>query len=391
LFALERFLRIEAASGLVLLACTAVALFWANSPVADSYRQLWDTRFTAETGAASISWTLQFVVNDVLMTVFFLVVGMEIRREMHAGALASLRVALLPLAAAVGGICVPALIYLSIVNESSLSGGWAVPTATDIAFAAGVLAMLGKSVPVAVRVFLLALAVIDDVAAVLIIAMFYSGGIDVRGLLVGSFALVLIACMRRLNVGSAAAYLVPGAVLWVGMLIAGIHPTLAGVVLGLLTPAAAVQRAGTLDDDVAPVTRIQELLHPWVAFGIMPLFALANAGVTFGALRWDDETARALIISVTLALVVGKPLGIFLGSWVAVRLRWCDLPSAMSWYSVWVVGCLGGIGFTMSIFIAMLAFEDTHLLNTAKIGVITASVIAAGAGLLLGRSLTRER
>lgn len=387
LSALERFLRVEAASGLVLLAATAAALIWANSPVADSYHHFWETRLSAGIGTAALSWSLHFVVNDILMTVFFLVVGMEIRREMHAGALADVRVALLPLAAAAGGVAVPALIYLALAREPVLSGGWAVPTATDIAFAVGVLALLGKSVPIAVRIFLLALAVIDDVAAVLIIALLYSDGIDPRGLLICGVALVMIAGMRRMRIGSASAYMVPGALLWAGMLVGGIHPTLAGVVLGLLTPVRPLDPAS---DEVAPVTRIQDLLHPWVAFVIMPLFALANAGVSFGGVSLDGVSGT-LVIAVAAALVFGKPLGIFLGSWIAVRLRWSQLPASMTWSGVWLVGCLGGIGFTMSIFIAMLAFEDAQLLNAAKVGVLGASALAGAGGLTLGRRLLRAR
>lgn len=388
LSALERFLRVEAASGFILLAATAVALLWANSPFADSYHHLWETRLTAAVSAVPVSWSLHFVVNDVLMTVFFLVVGMEIRREMHAGALSDTRVALLPLAAAAGGVIVPALLYLAVAHESSLSGGWAIPTATDIAFAAGVLAILGKSIPAAVRIFLLALAIIDDVAAVLIIALFYSDGLDARGLLVGGAALAIIASLRMAGVGKARAYVIPGGLLWAGMLIGGIHPTLAGVVLGLLTPVTPMNRTS---DEVAPVIRLQDLLHPWVAFAIMPLFALANAGVSFAGVTLGDSSSRTLIMSIGAGLVLGKPLGIFLGTWCAVRLRLCDLPPTITWPAVWLVGCLGGIGFTMSIFIAMLAFDDPELLGAAKVGVIGASVIAATAGLILGRLQARGR
>lgn len=383
--ALERFLRVEAASGLFLLAATAAALLWANSPWADSYHHLWDASLTLGSGSVAVSGSLHFIVNDVLMTVFFLVVGMEIRNEMHEGALAQMRVAMLPLAAAAGGVIVPALIYLALAHDPSLTSGWAVPTATDIAFAAGVLALLGKSIPPAVRIFLLALAVIDDVAAVLIIALFYSEGLDPRGLIIGVVALAILAGMRRMGVSSALAYVIPGALLWAGMQVGGIHPTLAGVALGLLTPVIAVDQRS----EVAPVIRIQELLHPWVAFVIMPLFALANAGVTLTGISLGDGLSQTLIISIVAALVLGKPLGIFLGTWCAVRLRWCELPPAVTWRSVWLVGCLGGIGFTMSIFIAMLAFKDAQLLSAAKVGIIVASVIAGTAGLLLGRSLVR--
>lgn len=423
---LERFAHIEAVSGIVLLAAAATALIWANSSAAESYQQLWHASLTIGIGGYVISQPLHFLINDALMTVFFLVVGMEIRREIHEGALANLQLAALPLAAAIGGVAVPALIYLAINRDALLQQGWAVPTATDIAFAVGVLALLGKSIPASVRVLLLALAIIDDIVAVMIIATFYSGGLDFTGLVIAGLGVLLVLGFQQIGVGSAYAYLIPGAILWVGLLKAGVHPTLAGVVLGLMTPVRPVrarerpvdvaaralhefgQRSQVVAHDphelmtplkelrhaqrelLAPVVRVQMALHPWVAYGVMPLFALANAGVSLEGVDLASGGSRNVMLGVFIALVIGKPLGIVLASWIVVRLRWCRLPLSITWRGVWLVGCLGGIGFTMSIFIATLAFADEDLLAAAKAGVLLASGAAAIIGLTLGRLYVRK-
>ncbi len=377
--ALERFLHMEAMSGVVLLVAAAVALVWANSPFAASYHHLWETRLTIQFGGFAASQSLHFLINEALMTIFFLVVGMEIRREMHSGALAAASAAALPLAAAVGGVVVPAVLYLALNAEPIARAGWAVPTATDIAFAVGVLALLGKWIPPSLRIFLLALAIIDDVVAVIIIAVFYSSGLQFSGFLIAAAGIVLVFAFQRIGVVSAWAYVVPGAVLWWGLMVAGAHPTLAGVALGLMTPAVPFRSR-----EIAPAITVQMALHPWVAFGIMPLFALANAGVTIDGSAFASPAGQSIMIGVAVALVLGKPIGIFLGSWIAVRLKWCVLPVGVTWGGVAVVGCLGGIGFTMSIFIAMLAFTDPNLLAAAKLGVLAASVAAATVGLMLG-------
>lgn len=419
--ALERFLHVEAVSGIVLLVAAAAALIWANSPAAESYDHLWHLPLTIGIGELVFSQSLHFVINEALMTVFFLVVGMEIRREIHEGALASVPLAALPLAAALGGVAVPAIIYLAMNGDPELSRGWAVPTATDIAFAVGVLALLGKSIPASVRIFLLALAIIDDIAAVIIIAAFYSGGLDFSGLLVAGVGVLMVLGLQQIGIGSAFAYVIPGAILWYGMLQTGAHPTLAGVVLGLMTPVIPVRtrerplevaaraldefgmrsKARTHDTShliqpikqlryaqrelLPPVVRVQAALHPWVAYGIMPLFALANAGVSLEGMDLASGGSLNVMLGVLLALVVGKPIGIVLGSWVAVKLRWCLLPPGVTWGGVWLVGCLGGIGFTMSIFIATLAFADQTLLAASKSGVLLASVSAGILGLAFGR------
>jgi len=355
---LQRFLQLEAASGIVLLTTTVIALVWANSTWGASYAQLWH-------GPA------HFWINDGLMTLFFLVVGLEIRREIHDGSLRTLRLAALPLVAAAGGVIAPALIYLALSRDPALTPGWAIPTATDIAFAVGVLAVLGKRVPANLRVLLLALAIIDDIVAILVIAFFYSDGIAVAGMLIAVGGIVGVLVFQKLKVASPWLYVLPGAVVWYGMWKAGIHPTLAGVALGLLTP-------------VVHVERVEPVLHPWVAYGIMPLFALANAGVTFSGLSFGTEIETALTTAIIVALTIGKPLGIFVASFVAVKLNLSALPEGVDWKGVLLVGCLGGIGFTMSIFIANLAFPGASLLATAKFSVLVGSALAGVLGLTVG-------
>ncbi|MDB6061590.1 MAG: Na+/H+ antiporter NhaA [Verrucomicrobiaceae bacterium] len=424
---LERFLHIEAVSGIALLVAAAAALIWANSPVADSYHHLWHTPLSIGVGSFIYSQSLHFWINDALMTVFFLVVGMEIRREIHEGALSDLRQAALPLMAALGGVVAPALIYLAFNAHSDLQRGWAIPTATDIAFAVGVLALLGKSIPANIRIFLLALAIIDDIVAVLIIALFYSDGLDISGLLIAGFGVLMVLGFQKIGIGSAYGYVLPGAILWVGMLKSGAHPTLAGVVLGLLTPVTSMRTreqplailtrtASELSEKVlgsntepnqlvsplkqlrfaqreilAPVTRVQMALHPWVAYGVMPLFALANAGVTLDGIDLSLNSAQRVMFGIVAALVIGKPLGVVGASWIAVKLRICRLPPNTDWSGILLVGLLAGIGFTMSIFIAMLAFSDEALLGAAKMGVLIASVVAGVIGLLWGSVYTRRR
>ncbi|UFW91966.1 Na+/H+ antiporter NhaA (plasmid) [Bradyrhizobium barranii] len=413
---LHRFLQVEAVSGAALLVAAAAALIWANSPFDHSYHAFWDLPITIGFGEHVFSKSLHFWVNDALMTVFFLVVGMEIRREMHEGALNKLDQAILPLIAAAGGVIVPALIYLSLNCDPARGQGWAVPTATDIAFAVGVLALLGRMVPVNVRVFLLALAIIDDIIAVLIIAVFYTANLQPGGFVIASIGVLAALGFQRIGIGSAPLYVLPGSLVWIGFFVAGIHPTLAGVILGLMTPARAIpmqepplevvsrvlkqlrssDAASERDpcrleqplrdlrvahrEILPPVSRVQMAMHPWVAYGVMPIFALANAGVS---LTGADLSAggHLVMMGTALALVAGKPLGVVGATWVAVRLGWCRLAPGVSWGGVSLVGLLAGIGFTMSIFISMLAFSNQGLLSAAKLGVLFGSLVAATLGL----------
>lgn len=426
LSALERFSHIEAVSGIALLVAALLALAWANSGYAASYEHFWETPVTLSLGAYSVSQSLHFIVNDVLMTVFFLVVGAEIRQEIHNGALATFKLAFLPLGAALGGVMVPALIYLAINHGTEAVHGWAIPTATDIAFAVGVLALLGKSVPGGVRVLLLALAIIDDIVAILIIAIFYTSSLDYSGVAIALGGVLLVFAFQRMGIGKAVFYLLPGAVIWYGLFKTGVHPTLAGVILGLLTPVRSMpMREKPLDmfqrnfhelvdrfsgkpdaehsvsaplkqlrqaqrEMLAPVQRVQAGLHPWVAFAIMPLFALANAGVNLAGAELGNDLSLHVFIAVMAALVLGKPLGVILACTLLVKSRLCVLPNGVTWGGVVLVGLLAGIGFTMSIFISALAFNDAGLLAAAKLSVLCASVVAALVGLTWGWVLQRQ-
>jgi Na+:H+ antiporter, NhaA family len=420
---LERFLHIEAASGIMLLMAAAVALAWANSAWADSYVSLWQTPLGIRVGAFSFERTLEWLVNDCLMVIFFFVVGLEIRREVHHGELSEWRRAALPAAAALGGMLAPAALYLTLAAAPEIRSGWGVPMATDIAFAVGILTLLGKRVPAALRVLLLALAVIDDLGAIIVIALFYSAGVALSGLIVAALGFAGIIAMQRLGVRSKVAYIAPSFVVWAGIYAAGIHPTIAGVIIGLITPVRAwlgpggfvadvkrelaqlEERPGPLSthdlgvslrhvdharrEAMSPSESLIATLHPWVAFGIMPIFALANAGVSVssGAL---DEHAWRVLSAVTVGLIVGKPLGVLAVSWLTLRLRIGILPLGLTFRHLTVLGVVAGVGFTMALFVAQLAFADAQLLAAAKLGILAASAGAAALGLALGRLLLQD-
>lgn len=387
---LQRFLHVEAVSGIVLLLAAVVAMIWANSSFAQSYDALWKMPISIGFGTFVFSKALHFWINDILMTVFFLVVGMEIRREIHEGALNNLSQAALPIAAALGGVIVPALIYIAINSDPIRRHGWAVPTATDIAFAVGVLALLGRSIPVNIRIFLLALAIIDDVIAVLIIALLYSGGLSYDRFAVAGLGLLMVLGLQRIGIGSAYAYVPPGAVIWAGLLMAGAR--VADEMRGLLETAEdthrmerPVQQLQLANREMLPpVVRVQSALHPWVAYGVMPLFALANAGVSLSSVDLSGRGSQLVMSGVAIALLAGKPIGVMGATWLMVRIGWGRLPPGVSWAGVCLIGLLAGIGFTMSIFIALLAFDDEKLLSAAKLGVIAGSVVAAFVGLCWG-------
>jgi len=421
---LERFLRIEAASGIILLVAAVVALAWANSPWAASYEHLWSTTLGLRLGDFTFERSLEWFVNDALMVVFFFVVGMEIRREIHHGELSELRRAVIPAAAALGGMLAPALLYLLVAAAPGTRVGWGVPMATDIAFAVGILTLLGRRVPPALRVLLLALAVIDDLGAIVVIALFYSSGVALSGLAVAAAGMAGIYAMQRLGVRSRLAYVVPGIVAWAGIYAAGVHPTIAGVIVGFATPVRAWLGAegfvGGLQEEVGRLTAgdpsdlgrheleqslrrvdvasrealspsegLIAALHPWVAFVIMPLFALANAGVSVSGLALDGAGWR-VATGTALGLLAGKPLGVLAVIWVVTRLRLGALPSGIDQRHLVVLGMVAGVGFTMSLFIAQLAFHGGGaLLSAAKLGVLAASGAAGVLALLLGRTLLR--
>jgi NhaA family Na+:H+ antiporter len=410
---LERFLRIEAASGILLLLAAAVALVWANSPWADTYFHLWHTPVGVRVGSVTFERSLEWLVNDGLMVIFFFVVGMEIRRELHHGELSEWRRAALPAAAALGGMVAPACVYLAFAGAPSTRSGWGVPMATDIAFAVGVLTLLGKRVPAALRVLLLALAVIDDLGAIVVIALFYSSGVVVSGLLVAALGLGGVFAMQRLGVRAKLAYVAPSLVAWAGIYAAGIHPTIAGVIIGLVTPVrawlgpdgfvAGVRReleqlaqatptalsshefAETLRhvdearrEAMSPAESLIVMLHPWVAFGIMPVFALANAGVALSGASLDAQS-WSVLTAVAVGLILGKPIGVLCATWLTLRLRVASLPAGIGLRHLVVLGVVAGVGFTMALFVAQLAFTDPRLLGAAKLGVLIAS---GGAGII---------
>jgi Na+:H+ antiporter, NhaA family len=414
----ESFLSVEASSGIVLLFAAVVALAWANSPWRSSYESFLHTPLGLRFGSLSFERDLHFWINDGLMVIFFFVVGLEIRRELHGGELSDIRRAALPAFAALGGMVVPALIFTLFNAGTPAARGWGVPMATDIAFAVGVLALLGKRVPPALRILLLALAVIDDLGAILVIAVFYSSGLSLGGLLVAGAGIALIVLMKKLGVRSPWAYVPAAVVTWAGVYATGVHPTIAGVVIGLLTPVRAwlgpeelAHHASSAVDAVradgrshgsghlhstlsklnvarreaiSPVEHLQHGLHRWVAFGIMPIFALANAGVTVGGVHLDGAGGTVLA-GVALGLVLGKPIGVMALTWLAVRVRLAALPAGVSWSGVLVVGLVAGIGFTMALFIASLAFPAGPLTEVAKLGILVASAIAAVIGACFGR------
>lgn len=418
---LERFLRIEAASGILLVVTAAAALAWANSAWGESYVRLWQTPLGVHVGTVHVERSLSFLVNDGSMTIFFFVVGLEIRRELHHGDLSGWGKAAVPLAAALGGMLVPAGLYLAVVRGHPVQSGWGIPMATDIAFALGVFTLLGRRIPAALRVLLLALAVLDDVGAIVIIAVFYSSGLSVPGLCIAALALTSIFVMQRLGVRSRLAYAAPSVVAWLGVYRAGIHPTIAGVAIGLLTPSRAwlgpsgfvtgVRReldrltsAGKIApsgrelseslrhvqaahrEALSPAESLIETLHPWVAFAIMPLFALANAGVRIEQAALDGRGA-AVALGIVIGLVVGKPLGVVGASWVTLRLGLGTLPRGLGPRHLVVLGSVAGVGFTMALFIGQLAFSSGPLSGAAKLGILSASSVAALLGIVLGMLL----
>jgi NhaA family Na+:H+ antiporter len=424
---LERYLHVEAAGGIVLVVAAAIALIWANSPWSESYFDLWHTHLSIGVGDWTFDQTLHFWVNDLLMTIFFLVVGLEIKRELVEGALSDIRRATLPIAAAVGGMVVPAAIYLIINPVGPAHEGWGVPMATDIAFAIGVLSILGKRIPATLRVLILAIAIIDDIGAILVIAIFYAEGFAIDGLVVAALGLTLLFLLLKIGVRPGLIFAIPILIMWAGMLKSGIHPTIAGVIAGLTAPAKSwygkegfLQAARDILDEfqsrisrdhddhelfeplsrlslarkeaLSPALRAEIALHPWVAYVIMPVFAIANAGVDLRGIDLQAPGFATISAGVILGLVVGKPLGIMLLSWVAIRLRLCSLPDGVNWRGMFVAGIGAGIGFTMAIFIAELAFRDASMLGIAKLSILVATAAAATIALISGRMfLTTEQ
>ncbi len=415
----QTFIHTEEVGAIVLLLAAGGALGWANSPWSDSYASFWHTTISFDIYIFAISEDLEHIVNDGLMAVFFFVVGLEIKRELLHGELSSFRRAVLPAMAAVGGMVAPALIYLAFNGSGETTTGWGIPIATDIAFALGVLALLGRRLPAELRIFLLGLAVVDDLGAIAVIAVFYTEAIHWTdlGLALGVFA-VIAACIR-IGIRSLGFYFILSVVMWQFFLESGIHATVAGVLLSVLTPAepylhrkdyktavAALlhdfelamekgdeEKAESIVAEVeklsqgteGPMERLERVIHPWTSFVVLPIFALANAGIV---ISWDSLTEAAaspITLGILVALPAGNTLGIFGMTWLTVRLGLGRLPSSVTWSQVLGVGMLGGIGFTVSIFVSGIAFHDHALGDQAKIGVFGASLLAGAAGYLFLR------
>jgi len=381
---LTDFLDDEVLGGALLLIAALVAIAWANSPWSDAYFDLWHAQLELGIGAATIDLDLHAWVNDLLMAVFFLVVGMEIKRELTTGELRDPRAAALPAIAASGGVLLPAVVYLLLAGGGEAARGWAVPAATDIAFAVGVLALMGPLVSSGVRLFLLSIAIVDDLIAIAIIALVYSSGISGAWLAAAVAAVALVLLLQRLGVARPLAYLPAAALLWVAVFESGVHATIAGVVLGLLVPARPFRGR-----DVH--TALEHRIHPLSAYVIVPLFALANAGVDFRDGVLHDALGEPVTWAVAGGLVVGKLAGISAATLLALRLRLGRLPAGMERAQVLGVGALGGIGFTVSLFVADLAFDDPALTDAAKVGIFIASLVAGTLGALLLTVLRRRR
>lgn len=371
-----RFFQLEAAGGLLLIAAAALALLVNNSPLSWLYNAFLETPVVAQVGALKIAKPLLLWINDGLMALFFLVIGLEVKREVIEGHLSRPSQVILPGAAAIGGMVVPALIYIALNqgNTAALSG-WAIPMATDIAFALGVLALLGKRVPVSLKLFLMTLAIIDDLGAILVIALVYSGELSSVALALAAGSLIVLIALNRLGVARLAPYLLVGLVLWVCVLKSGIHATLAGVVLAFCIPFRARRAKAT------PLLTLEHSLHPWVAYGILPLFAFANAGVSLAGVTLESFT-HPVPLGIAAGLLLGKTLGVFGLTWLAVKARLASLPHQANWGHVLGVSVLCGIGFTMSLFVGALAFEPgvSDYAGTDRMGILTGSVISAVLG-----------
>ncbi len=378
---LTDFLKDEASSGVFLLAATVIALVWANSPASEAYDSLWETTLTIGAGDFALSDDLRHWVNDGLMAVFFFVVGLEIKREMVTGELNSRAAAALPAVAAVGGTVVPALVFVVIVAGGEGASGWAVAMATDIAFVAGVLALLGDRVSSGVKLFLLAVAVVDDIIAITIIAGVYTEGISVAWMLGALAGLAAVAAMRRLGVAHPLAYVPLALAIWIATYESGVHATIAGVALGLMTPARPVGGREVLRE-------LEHRIHPFTGFVIVPLFALANAGVALGGDALADAASSRLTWAIVAGLVIGKLVGIAAATLGGLQAGVGELPEGMRVTQTWGVAALGGIGFTVSLFIAQLAFDTPALQDQAKVGVFAGSLVSGllGAGILIALS-----
>ena len=377
--AIQEFLKLESASGIILVGAAVLALIISNSPLSSLYDLFLDTPVEIRIGALHLAKPLLLWINDGLMAIFFLLIGLEVKREILDGQLSSISQVALPGIAAIGGMAIPALIYIlfNISNASALNG-WAIPSATDIAFALGILALLGSRVPLSLKLFLLTLAIIDDLGAIVIIAIFYSGDLSVTSLIFAAVTIAILFAMNLLGVKRIAAYVVVGLILWICVLKSGVHATLAGVILAFAIPLR------TKEDEPCPLREMEHSLHPWIAFGIMPIFAFANAGVSLEGMSFGS-LFEPIPIGIALGLFLGKQAGVFGFSLAAVKLGLAKLPSDINWRMIYGTSVLCGIGFTMSLFISTLAFDSsiTDDAASARIGILVGSFISAIAGYLI--------
>ncbi|MFJ3410735.1 Na+/H+ antiporter NhaA [Pseudomonas protegens] len=381
-----RFFAMEAASGLLLIAAAILALIINNSPLSWLYNGLLETPVVAQVGALKIAKPLLLWINDGLMALFFLLIGLEVKREVLEGQLAKPSQIVLPGAAAIGGMLVPALIYwfLNRDNPPALNG-WAIPTATDIAFALGVLALLGKRVPTSLKLFLMTLAIIDDLGAIVIIAIFYSGTLSTLSLMLAGACIAALVAMNQMGVVKLGPYMIIGLILWVCVLKSGVHATLAGVTLAFCIPLR------TRNAEPSPLKALEHALHPWVSFGILPLFAFANAGLSLSGVTLESFTHH-VPMGIAVGLLLGKTIGVFGLTWMAVKTGIAALPSGANWGQVLGVAILCGIGFTMSLFVGSLAFEpgSSEYAGMDRMGILTGSLFAALIGYAVTAAASRR-
>ncbi|MEP7147948.1 MAG: Na+/H+ antiporter NhaA [Acidobacteriota bacterium] len=383
---LQDFLRLEAAGGLILMASAVLALIVANSPLAVYYATLLDLPFAVKVGTLEIAKPLLLWINDGLMAVFFFLIGLELKREVLDGDLSSLRQASLPLFAAFGGMLVPAAFYAAFNwTDPVAMNGWAIPTATDIAFALGVLSLLGGRVSTALKAFLLSVAIFDDLGAIIVIAVFYTASLSSLSLIIAGGLILALVVLNRLGVMRPAAYILIGIPLWVAVLKSGVHATLAGVVLAMFIPMRGPETPGSPPSE-SPLRQLEHTLHPWVAFGILPVFAFANAGVSIIGLSISDAF-HPVSIGIVIGLFFGKQIGVLALCWIATRLGIAELPEGVDWWQIYGAALLCGIGFTMSLFIASLAFEQgsTAYLGLERLGIVIGSLVSGLMGYIVLR------
>lgn len=427
---INEFLHQEASGGILLIICTVIALVWANTALAHTYHDLWHTHLVVSLGSLlTLDYSIHHWINDGLMAIFFFTVGLEIKRELLVGELSSFQKASLPIAGALGGMIVPAILYTVFNTGGEGARGWGIPMATDIAFVVGIMALLGPRVPLTLKIFVLALAIADDIGAVLVIAIFYTAEISTTALIIAAIVLVILLLLNRLGTKSLILYTILGVILWLAFLKSGVHATIAGVLLAFTIPAVSRYDTNKFSDKVkqlinnfdatgdhwknvlnnaerqhdvlaiesscekilTPLQRFEHGLHPWVSFFIIPVFALANAGVTLAGLDILDSLLSPVSLGIVVGLFIGKQFGIFAFSYIAVKLKMASLPEGVNWKKLYGAGILAGIGFTMSLFIANLAFNSEELLNIAKVGILAGSLLSGIIGFLILKSALNKK